>query len=724
MNSKTSRRNFLKSTSLIGSAIFVGFKLNSSNIIVAKDVSELDPQLYISISPNNIITIKVPNIELGQGTHTGQAMIIAEELEVNLEQVNVINASPDPQYGRLSTGGSGSIRKNFKKLLQVGASTKETLMKAAAKIWNVELDECFAKNGEVIHKNTNRSLTYGELANTASNIKPSSTPKLKNYDDYQLIGKSSQRIDISEKVNGSSIYGMDVRIPGMLHAVIRQSLIRGGTLTEYNKKGALNVNGVKAVVPIPGQQVVLKKYPEAIAVVASSNWQAMKGMEVLNPIFKGGDTLNLSSNKIDKIFKQEINKIKFPEKNVSKKTFEVEYDTPLYAHTTLEPLNFTVNYTDNHCEVWGPTQSQTDLEFYIKELTGFSSDKIKINITSIGGSFGIKQTFDALVQAITISKSLKKPIQVMWTREQEIQNSYPMQMNKNKIRISLNEKGLPIQWDHKMVNSHSFAHRDPRFKKWLDKWNWEPNTSEGFPPVYNINKFSLGNNSVDLGLASYNFRTTGCNQNCFVIESVIDEAASKAKIDPIDYRLMLLKNNQRHHSLLQSIANDSNWDKKIESGFGRGVAINEFMVKNTSKGRDNFGEATSIVAMIAEIEISKKGRLVIKKIDCKIDCGICINPNQVISQAEGGIMMGISMLLNEEITFENGMVVQSNYDDYKIAKMKNTPEMNISIVKSSLPPAGIAEAVVAPVMPAITNAIFAATGKRIRKLPIGKQKLV
>jgi CO/xanthine dehydrogenase Mo-binding subunit len=187
---------------------------------------------------------------------------------------------------------------------------------------------------------------------------------------------------------------------------------------------------------------------------------------------------------------------------------------------------------------------------------------------------------------------------------------------------------------------------------------------------------------------------------------------------------MLLKNNQRHHSLLKKIANDSNWDKNIESGYGKGVAINEFMVKNTSKGRDNFGEATSIVAMIAEIEISKKGRLVIKKIDCKIDCGICINPNQVISQAEGGIMMGISMLLNEEITFENGMVVQSNYDDYKIAKMKNTPEMNISIVKSSLPPAGIAEAVVAPVMPAITNAIFAATGKRIRKLPIGKQKLV
>ena len=188
----------------------------------------------------------------------------------------------------------------------------------------------------------------------------------------------------------------------------------------------------------------------------------------------------------------------------------------------------------------------------------------------------------------------------------------------------------------------------------------------------NINKFSLGNNSVDLGLASYNFRTTGCNQNCFVIESVIDEAANEAKIDPIDYRLMLLNNNLRHHSLLQSIANDSNWDKNIESGFGRGVAINEFMVKNTSKGRDNFGEATSIGAMIAEIEISKKGRLVINKIDCKIDCGICINPNQVISQAEGGIMMGISMLLNEEITFENGMVVQSNYFDYKIANMKNT----------------------------------------------------
>ena len=235
MNSKTSRRNFLKSTSLVGSAIFVGFKLNSPNIIVAKDVSELDPQLYISISPNNIITFKVPNIELGQGTHTGQAMIIAEELEVNLEQVNVVNAPPDPQYGRLNTGGSGSIRKNFKKLLQVGASTKETLLKAAAKIWNVELDECFAKNGKVIHKNSNRSLTYGELANTASKIKPSSTPKLKNSDDFQLIGKSSQRIDISEKK--TVVCMLDLNFlhfrEGVIHLVRVHRGVEGGLTKVY-----------------------------------------------------------------------------------------------------------------------------------------------------------------------------------------------------------------------------------------------------------------------------------------------------------------------------------------------------------------------------------------------------------------------------------------------------------------------------------------------------------
>ena len=724
MNSITSRRNFLKNASLIGTGLIVGFKLNGPDIIVAKDVSELDPQLYITISPNNIITFKVPNIELGQGTHTGQAMIIAEELEVNLNKVNVINASPDPRYGRLSTGGSGSIRKNFKKLLQVGASTKETLIKAAAKKWDVEVDECFAKNGKIFHSKSKQSFTYGEIANEAANIKPSPTPKLKSYNDYQIIGRSSKRIDLADKVNGSSIYGMDVRIPEMLHAVVKQSQIRGGTLTQYNKKEALNVKGVNAVVPIPSQQITLKKYPEAIAVVAESNWQALKGMEILKPSFKGGDTLNLSSTKIETIFKEEIKNINYPELKNSKSYFEVEYDTPFYSHTTLEPLNFTVNYTENHCEVWGPMQSQTSVEFYIKKLTGLTSDKIKINITSIGGSFGIKQTFDALVQAVWISKKLKKPVQVMWTREQEIQNSYPMQMNKNYVRLSLSENGLPIQWDHKIVNSHSFAHRSKKHKKWIDGWNWEPNTSDSFPPVYDLKSFSLGNKSIDLGLASFNFRSTGCNQNCFVIESVIDEAAYMGKFNPLEYRLMLLKKDKRHFNLLNSLASESNWSKTNRKGHGKGVAINEFMIKKTKEGRNSFGEPTSIVAIISQIEITERGKLKLNKIHCKIDCGICVNPDQVIAQAEGGIMMGISMLLNEEITFENGMVVQSNYDDYKIAKMKHTPEIKISIMESSLPPAGIAEAVVAPVIPSITNAIFDATGKRIRKLPIGKQKLV
>ena len=234
----------------------------------------------------------------------------------------------------------------------------------------------------------------------------------------------------------------------------------------------------------------------------------------------------------------------------------------------------------------------------------------------------------------------------------------------NGIRISLNDQGFPLQWDHKIVNSHSFAHRSQKFKKWIDKWNWEPNTSEGFPPIYDIKNFSLGNKSIDFGLASYNFRTTGCNQNCFVIESIIDESAHKANINTLDYRLTLFRNDERHYKLLKSIAKNSYWDVDVKKGQGKGIAINEFMIKKTKEGRNSFGDPTSIVAIISEIEISNKGKLKINKVHCKIDCGICVNPDQVIAQAEGGIMMGISMLLNEEITFENGMVVQSNYDDY------------------------------------------------------------
>ena len=236
MNSKTSRRNFLKYTSLISTSLIVGFKFNSPNLIIAKETSELDPNLYVIISPNNTITFKLPNIELGQGTHTGQAIIIAEELEVNLDKVNVINAPPDPRYGRLNTGGSASIRNNFRKLLKVGAATKEILLKAASSKWNVPVDECFASNGTVIHSKSNRSFTFGELANKATKLEVPSNPKLKNNKEYRLIGKSINRIDISEKVNGTSIYGMDVRIPGMLQAVVKQSLVRGGSLFKYNKK--------------------------------------------------------------------------------------------------------------------------------------------------------------------------------------------------------------------------------------------------------------------------------------------------------------------------------------------------------------------------------------------------------------------------------------------------------------------------------------------------------
>ena len=322
----------------------------------------------------------------------------------------------------------------------------------------------------------------------------------------------------------------------------------------------------------------------------------------------------------------------------------------------------------------------------------------------------------------------------MWTREHEMQNSYPMQMSKHRAQIGLDEKGYPKFWHHRIAASHSFAHRDAYFNGWIKTEDWgtrpyEPNCADGFPPLYKFGKFDCQIKCENLGIPSYNLKTTGSTQNCFVMESVVDELAYLADTDPLNYRLNLLRGNERCTEILEGLSRQSNWITSLDNGLGRGIAIYEFMVKNlwwenTSFHRGSFGMPTTMVGASAIVSVTKRGQLKIEKIYFQIDCGLCVNPNLVRSQIEGGIMMGISQALNEKLSIREGSIVETNYDEYKIARMKHTPEIDIEIVESELPPSGVGEPPVAPVIPAITNAIFAATGKRIRNLPISKQTLV
>ena len=423
--------------------------------------------------PDNTVHLILPNTEMGQGIHTAQAMVIAEELEVNLDNVVVSDAPPLPAYGKLRTGGSISINKNFDKLIKIGATAREMLIEAASLEWQVPRDECVAKGGYVSHLSSGRSFSYGELTEKASSLAPPQDPRIKNRKEYQLIGQDVPRIDIPGKINGSAIYGMDVRLPNMLFAVVKSAPRRGGKLVEFNENEAMKVKGVEAVVKIPEEQIFLKvsepepgesesiNFPESIAVVAESNWQAMKAMEKLSPKFLGGNSEEVSDAEIEKLFSRALDYLEnvFIE-DVEKKEgyewveqnrifpsnahsiLENDYYFPLQTHAALEPLNFTVNYTEDFCEVWGPSQSQSDIARILEELDRVFREKIKINLTTIGGSFGGKQAKDALRQALFLSEKLRKPIQLMWTREHEMQNGYPMQMSQHRVQIGLDEKNI------------------------------------------------------------------------------------------------------------------------------------------------------------------------------------------------------------------------------------------------------------------------------------------
>jgi len=767
LDQQISRRKLIRNSALLSAGILLGYGtggVRSLNAEEAKKAVELDVSLYIKISPDNKVHLILPNTEMGQGIHTAQAMVIAEELEVNLDNVVVTNAPPIPEYGKLRTGGSISINKNFDKLIKIGATAREMLIEAASLEWQVPRDECIAKSGYVSHLSSGRSFSYGALTEKASSLAPPQEPRIKNRKEYQLIGQDVPRIDIPGKINGSTIYGMDVRLPKMLFAVVKSAPRRGGKLVEFNEDKAMNVKGVEAVVSIPEKQISFKiskpepgesesiNFPESIAVVAESNWQAMKAMESLSPKFLGGNSEEMSDEKIGKLFSSALDHLEnVVKEDVEKKegfewieqnrilpgnthsALKTEYYFPLQTHAALEPLNFTVNYTGDFCEVWGPIQSQSDIAKMLRELTGFSEEKIKINLTTMGGSFGSKQAKDALRQALYLSEKLRKPIQLMWTREHEMQNSYPMQMSQHRVQIGLDEKKYPEFWYHRIAASHSFAHRDGFFQAWIKTEDsgtrpYEPNCADGFPPLYKVGKFDFQLKCEDLGIPSYNLRTTGSTQNCFVTESAVDELAHLADEDPLSYRLNLLSGNERYSKILEDLSRQSGWTSKLDNGFGRGVAIYEFMVKNfwwenTPFHRSNLGMPTTVVAASAIVSVTKRGRLKIEKIYFRLDCGLCVNPNVVRSQIEGGIIMGISLAMNEKLTIKSGSIAETNYDEYKIAKMKHTPEIDIEIVESDLPPSGVGEPPVAPVIPAITNAIFAATGKRIRKLPIGKQKL-
>jgi isoquinoline 1-oxidoreductase beta subunit len=713
-NTTMNRRTFLKVSAVAGSGLLVGCTFEPNPNLSAPTAKSEELGLFIRISKDNSITIISPTAEMGQGTHTAHAMIIADELEADWKKINVVTThtirSEYNTSSSVSTGGNRGIRLWWDRLAKIGAGTRELLIEAGAQKMGVSIKECEAQNGHVLHRPSSRKLSYGQLAEAASRLKPPSSPKLKSKDRYRFVGKPMHRLDIPEKVNGSAIYGTDVRLPGMRYAAVSQSPVFGGEVKAYDKAAAMAVRGVEAVIPIP----------HGMSVVADSTWHAQKGLEALKVQFEGGATAALDQEELGRRFRTSLDDMGKTELS-GEKVLDLEYEIQFLSHAALEPINCTASVTDHSCEVWGPFQSQTRTLNKVKEVTELPEEQIKVHTTYVGGGFGRKDGEDFSEQAVMISKALKKPVQVMWSREEDIQHDFYHPASRSRFQISLGNDGLPSQWENQQAAGSQWV-QDDKLLQILDLNPLAYSSSQHsglssamasafapkFKPHYDIEGVDFEQTVVDLEIPLGWWRSF-MFQNTFFLESAMDESAHLAREDPFEYRIKLLRNSPRFKKALELVAEDANWGSPLAEGHGRGIAICNF--------------SGSVCAEVAEVSVSKRGKLVVHRVDCAIDVGRHVNPDTLKAQVEGCVIWGISIATSEEITFKDGRVEQSNYDDYRIARMRNAPEINVRVIDSEHGPFG-GDAGLPPTPPAITNAIFAATGKRIRRLPIGRQKLV
>ncbi len=707
------RRTFLKVSTVAGSGLLVGCTFSSPKLLSTPKATEEELGLWVRISTDDQITLILPASEMGQHSHTGQAMILAEELEADWNRIQVVTAPRNPEYGNPQqfnmqrTDGSTSIVGFWDKLRQVGAGTRMMLTEAAAQRWGVPVLECKASQGRVHYSASGRSLSYGQLAGAAAKLSPPDDPVLKAPQQYRLIGKSMPKLHIPAKVNGRAQFGIDVRRPGMLFASVSQSPVFGGQVKSYDEAAAKSVKGVEAVVPIPN----------GVAVVADTTWHAKQGLEALKPQFEGGESAGLDSAKVTAKLRAALDGMGKAEIS-AEKVLDVEYEMPYLHHATMEPMNCTAHVTADSCEVWAPTQNQEDSMKAAVEVTGLSEEQIQIHTTLLGGGFGRRGLPDYVTQAVTVSKALQRPVQVVWSREEDTRHGFYRPASMSRYQVGLGGDGLPVRWESQIAQPNLFAQFLPPLG-WL---NFDPAAVAAgvhdyglFPDhFYKVEGVETNHTGVELGVPIGPWRAPPNSLNVFYTESVMDELAHLTQNDPFEYRLKFMTESPRHKAVLEQVAKQAGWGTPLPEGHARGIAINDWFP---------LMEDTTVVAQVAEVSVSSRRKLKVHRVDCVVDCGLAVNPDSVKAQMEGSIIMGMSAALFEQITLEDGRVAQGNFDDYRIARMRDTPEIRVTIVQSDAAPTGTGEPGTSPIVPAITNAIFAATGKRIRKLPIRRKDL-
>jgi isoquinoline 1-oxidoreductase beta subunit len=708
-----SRRIFLKTSITAGGGLMLGFSLPAFlNGARAAESTSFAPNAFIRIGSDESVTLIMPYVEMGQGAYTSISMLIVEELEVDLSQVRLEHAPPNEKlYGNpllagiQATGNSNAIRAAWQPLRQAGATARVMLIAAAAQRWKVDPSSCRAERGEVVHQASARKIKYGALAGSAAQMPVPEKVTLKRPEEFKLIGTPAKRLDPS-KVNGTAVYGIDAKPPGLKIATLAQSPVFGGRLKSVDDTAAKAVKGVRQIV----------RLDDAVAVLADHMGAAKKGLAALSIQWDEGPNATLSTEDIaNDLKKGTLNSGAVAQntgdvaKALSSAVTRVDaiYQVPFLAHATMEPMNCTVDVRKDSCEVWVGNQVIARAQATAAKTTGLPLDKVVVHNHLIGGGFGRRLEIDGVTRAVQIAMHVEGPVKVVWTREEDIQHDMYRPYFFDRISAGLDEAGMPVAWSHRFAGSSIIARwLPPGFNNGLD-----PDTTDA---AINL-PYSLPNVRVEYlrmeppGIPTAFWRSVGPSHNVFVVESFMDELAATAKKDPVDYRRALLDKAPRAKAVLQLAADKAGWGRPLPQGSGRGVSM-QFV----------FG---TYMAHVAEVEASKDGEVRVRRVVCAVDCGSVVNPDTVRAQVQGAVIFGISAALFGEITLKNGRVEQTNFNTYRVLRMNEAPAIEVHIVQNTEPPGGMGEPGTSAIVPAVANAIFAATGKRLRKMPVDPSDL-
>nr|WP_298413598.1 molybdopterin cofactor-binding domain-containing protein [uncultured Halomonas sp.] len=711
-----SRRDFLKASGLAAGGLVLAFQLPLVVRQARGAAQSGKPTLnaFLTLDSAGQVTFFSPFIEGGQGVYTALPQIIAEELDVDFESIRVEQAPAGDAYRIMFdgtqrfTGGSMSVRSSYMAMRRAGAAARQMLLQAAADQWQVSIDELDTEPGRVVHASSERSIGYGELAEAAGALAPPANPALKDPSRFRYIGKPVSRKDSAAKANGSAEFGIDVRLPNMAYAAVKQSPVLGGEVASTDEAAIADRPGVISVERLPG----------AVAVIADTYWHAQSALDALPIEFENAAAAGLNSEQLMKEMRARVDEAgKTAESlgdiessfNDAARSIEAVYQVPFLAHATMEPMNATADVTAERCEAWVPNQGVDPVVQQIADITGLTADKITVHTPYVGGFYGRRFITDYGQQAVRLSKAAGRPVQVIWSREQDTQHDYFRPTMTVKHRAAIDSQGKISGWHITVVGDGPFTRLMPQFiQDGLDSSALEGATEQ---------PYAIPNRRVDWIGHSYPvkigfWRSVGHSYNGYVTESFIDEMAAATETDPLEFRRQLLNDAPRYLKALDNVADMAGYQPGVQQENGQRIAYGIALHRS-------FG---SIVGEVAKVSITE-GQPRVHKVWCAVDCGSMVNPDTIEAQIQSGISTGLSQALLEEITIENGEVVQKNFDTYRFLPPNQMPEIAVQIIESGAEMGGIGEVGTPPIAAAVANAVFTLTGQRIRRLPMSRYDL-